>query len=93
MPGLYWGGDFELVKIFIETGQADPADFRFFLGYSGWAAEQLKTELDENSWIVAPGSVKHAFDLEHKEVWKEVLRGMGKKYERISNYPTDPSLN
>src|SRR5690606_15901858 len=46
LDGIYWGGDFELLKVLIETDQTSPRDLRFFLGYAGWAADQLQGEID-----------------------------------------------
>ena len=31
MPGLYWGGSFDILKTLIEAKAVSPADFRFFL--------------------------------------------------------------
>ena len=53
--GLYWGGDYEQLKDMISMNRIDPADFRFFVGYSGWGQGQLEEEIESNSWIVSPG--------------------------------------
>ncbi len=91
---LMWGGNFEKLMTLIKTGDIDPNDFRFFLGYSGWSAGQLMEELQENSWIIYRGvTPTHIFDTEPDNLWKEVLQVMGGKYKMFSNYPIDPRLN
>jgi len=52
MPGLFWGGSFEILKTLIESNYVSPSDFRFFLGYSGWDEGQIDDEMELNSWIV-----------------------------------------
>src|SRR4051812_44854502 len=47
--GIYWGGNFEALRILIDTSQIDVSEVKFFIGYSGWAAEQLQNELVENT--------------------------------------------
>jgi putative transcriptional regulator len=49
---ITWGGNFEKVILLAETKQLNPAEIRFFLGYSGWSAGQLEEELNQDSWIV-----------------------------------------
>lgn len=92
-PGVYWGGDFDKLRQMV-TAQAVPqADIRFFIGYSGWAPEQLSQELDRNSWIVAPPSRKFTFFDDPATLWKRILTALGNKYKRMADYPEDPSLN
>ena len=55
MSGVYWGGDFEQLKEFILADKIKPNDIRFFVGYSGWAAGQLKNEQKVLSWMTAEG--------------------------------------
>ena len=50
--GIYWGGDFEITVMLVNSGKISQKDIRFFLGYSGWASLQLDQELDSKSWIV-----------------------------------------
>ena len=91
--GLYWAGDYELLKILIETGQVEPNDFRFFVGYSGWSPGQLEDEMKAKSWIVTNAKAKDVFSKEPEQLWRDVLKKMGKGYAVISNYPEDPNLN
>ncbi len=92
--GIYWGGNFEQLKILMQDNAVNPDDVLYFLGYSGWAPGQLDEELKENSWIVSPdATASQVFDLNPELLWREVLKNMGGKYRMFSNYPTDPRLN
>ncbi len=92
--GIYWGGNFEQMKILMQDRRVDPSDVIYFLGYSGWAPGQLEEELSENSWIVSPNATAaQVFDLDPELLWREALKGMGGRYRMFANYPTDPRLN
>ena len=60
MDGVYWGGNFEMLKIIIESGNISPRDIRFFLGYAGWGSGQLTEEMKEKSWIVSEGEDQYS---------------------------------
>ncbi|MEO0471214.1 MAG: YqgE/AlgH family protein [Bacteroidota bacterium] len=91
--GVYWGGDFDQLKNMLLNGQVMDDEVLFFVGYSGWGPGQLEAELERKSWIVAPENPTFIFREDYEDMWREVLRSMGKKYEVISNYPVDPRLN
>lgn len=92
--GLYWGGEYEKLKVLADSGQINKNDFKFFVGYSGWAEGQLSNELKENSWIISRNvEIEHIFDTKPEKLWKIALENMGGKYRMISNYPEDPRLN
>jgi putative transcriptional regulator len=93
MPGLYWGGSFDILKSMIEAGSVNAEDFRFFLGYSGWGEEQLDTELDAKSWIVAGATIENIFSEEPDKLWRDTLKGMGKKFALLASFPENPSVN
>jgi len=93
MPGLYTGGKFEDLIPLINTGVITPNEIRFFLGYSGWEAGQLDTELSVSSWIVGKTTVGGVLNAHDKDLWKKLLDEMGGKFKMISNFPEDPSLN
>ncbi len=91
--GVYWGGDFELVKEGIKTGRLDIQKMKFFLGYSGWSEGQLKNEMSENSWLTVSASKQIIFDTPAVEIWNASLTALGGKYKMMIHYPTDPQLN
>ncbi|MGP8214389.1 MAG: YqgE/AlgH family protein [Bacteroidia bacterium] len=93
MPGIFFGGDFETLKNLIDIKKITPKDIRFFVGYSGWSAGQLKKELKENSWIVVQGKPDHFKATNYKNLWKEILKGLGGKYSVVADFPEDPTLN
>lgn len=91
--GLYWGGNFEALKILIERKEVDPSELRFFMGYSGWKGEQLNAEMKKDSWIVTPASIESIMDIPHEKLWNNILKGLGKNYAMLANFPEFPSLN
>jgi putative transcriptional regulator len=92
MDGLFWGGDFDHLKDLINTGFADSSKVRFFLGYSGWDENQLKEELDEDSWLVADIPLNMIMHTSEK-LWKEMVKQLGGKYSLWENFPENPAMN
>ena len=89
--GIYWGGNFEQMLTIIESNLIKQSDIKFFVGYSGWGAGQLKNELEVNSWIISRNvNIEQIFDTDVKSLWKEVLHKMGGKYKIVANFPVDP---
>ncbi|SFH03058.1 YqgE/AlgH family protein [Pedobacter insulae] len=92
--GVYWGGNFETLKILVNNNDLEESEVKFFLGYSGWGRSQLEQEIKENTWIVsAQFHPDVVFSQDEEEVWREVILNLGPKYAHISNFPTDPRLN
>ena len=92
--GIYWGGDFELTKSLINEGKINKEDIRFFLGYTGWSAAQLETEIQNNSWIIAINTLKKdLLSKSSKKFWKEKINELGGEYILWSNAPENPNLN
>lgn len=92
-PGLFMGGDYETLKNLIDIKKITSKDIRFYVGYSGWSAGQLKRELKENSWIVMSGDTENFMTTNYKNLWKEILKGKGGKYSVVADFPEDPTLN
>jgi len=91
---IYWGGDFGDLMSSLDTAVIRSTDVRFYLGYSGWGAGQLESELQEDSWIVCDFVTDELlFDTDPTLVWKKALENMGGRFSVYSNYPVDPRLN
>ena len=94
LPGIFWGGDPDVIRAMAASSSFDGEKFRFLLGYSGWAAGQLEEELKENAWIVSGQADQHLlFATDAGDMWAEALHRLGGRFSRVANYPTDPRLN
>lgn len=92
--GIFWGGDFSNVIELINEGKLNHKDIRFFLGYSGWDANQLVTELYSNTWIITENIYKNSIiEKSDNSFWKEKMLELGGEYSIWSNAPEDPSFN
>jgi putative transcriptional regulator len=92
--GIFWGGDFEITKNLINDGKLTKNNIRFFLGYSGWNANQLEQELKENAWLVVENGLKSKIlSKSAQHFWKEKIMEQGGDYVLFSNAPSDPMLN
>ena len=89
---LYWGGDFESVKLALELDVSNAAQIKFFLGYSGWSPGQLENEIKENSWLVAEADTKLVMNSD-RNFWLESVKNAGGHYETWQNFPEDPNSN
>ncbi|MCC6640569.1 MAG: YqgE/AlgH family protein, partial [Deltaproteobacteria bacterium] len=47
------------------------------LGYAGWGAGQLESELAQGAWLVAPLDVRLVFEVGAEAMWETVLRDLG----------------
>lgn len=91
--GIYLGGDFEHLKEEIAKGNVGSNQVRFFVGYSGWSANQLEEEMTQNSWFVAEAKPEIVMNIKSDNLWAEFLESMGPKYAKMIDLPTDPNLN
>ncbi|MBA6155448.1 YqgE/AlgH family protein [Tenacibaculum sp. S7007] len=91
--GIYWGGNFELLKNLLNNGKLKPTDIRFFLGYSGWETNQLEDELHTSSWFVSENDYENIFLTNDETFWKDKLLQKGGKYKIWANAPSDIQMN
>lgn len=91
---LSFGGDYEEIREILESEKSVKNNIRFFLGYSGWGKDQLKAELNENSWIVA-NNIKSSeiLDSSNDHFWNYCLEKQGERFKTISRFPMNPNDN
>lgn len=90
--GIYWGGDFDVVIELIGKKLINEKQIRFFLGYSGWDAQQLNEELNSHSWIVTEDPTD-IIARPYNSFWKDKMMQLGGEYLLWSNAPENPTYN
>jgi putative transcriptional regulator len=90
---LYWGGDFEALKQMVLNNSINPADIRFFVGYSGWDAGQLEREIKEDSWLVNDVDPDLVMRDLQQESWADFVKKVGSRYTVWENFPENPAMN
>lgn len=93
MEGLYWGGQADELKDLILKKKISENEIRFFIGYSGWVEGQLNDEYKAQAWIAAATNYEQVLRSEPNDMWRNLLKSLGKDYAMWVNYPADPSLN
>lgn len=66
---------------------------RIFAGYAGWGAGQLERELGDEAWFVEPALPGDLFSEAPGQLWDDVLRRKGGRFELLRLMPVDPSQN
>jgi putative transcriptional regulator len=70
---VYSTGDKDLIEKSISSG-TDPAKFRVYLGYAGWAPNQLEAEIELGAWYVTKASPDEIFDEDPDSLWPRLSR-------------------
>ena len=91
--GIFWGGNFDSLKSLLISNTLKNNDIRFFLGYSGWAVNQLEEELTTESWFITENDFPNIFATDNETIWKNKLLQQGGKYKIWANAPSDIQLN
>jgi putative transcriptional regulator len=93
IDGIHMGGDYEQLCGVLRNAPKLARHVRFFVGYSGWDANQLDAEIGKRSWLVHPADKRSVMGTGNKDLWAGTLRSMGPLFAPLANFPEDPSLN
>lgn len=93
MPGVYFSSQKDNLRGLFQK-QLSP--FRFFNGYSGWAAGQLESELEAGGWFVLAGDSCSVFE-NSDDIWERLCASYGMDFlssmVRPDDIPVDPGVN
>ncbi len=64
-----------------------------FVGYAGWGAGQLETEMKQKAWLLQKANPSVLKLDRLPNLWFEIMRGLGPWYRMLAAAPDDPSLN
>ena len=93
LEDLHWGGNLEDVQAEADVIATDEPLLRFYLGYAGWEQGQLEREIEQGTWILAPGDVDQILTTSTDSMWHDVVYSLGGKYRAIAELPVDHSVN
>lgn len=68
----------------IATGTG-PQHSLFALGYAGWGAGQLDTEIQENAWLAVPADFGLVFESDLDSLWDRAVRKIGIDVAKLSS--------
>jgi len=68
----------------VKSGMVKSNQLRFFVGYSSWYPDQLKSEIERNSWLISELSSKDIMENNERDMWKRSVKKLGeKKYHNL----------
>jgi putative transcriptional regulator len=91
--GVWWGGNFEALKVLIKTELIKPENIRFFVGYSGWSEGQLEEELGIGSWVTADMHPNYVFKSKPDSLWSQIMSNKGDLFTVIAAMPDSVTYN
>ena len=91
---LWLGGELDALGEYLtKNPRVARRKVRLFLGYSGWSAAQLDTELGTGSWLPAPPALEAIFGEPGESTWRRVVRSIGREVDGLEQQPPDVSWN
>lgn len=85
-PGVYFTTERSKVQTLLHSGRESA---RYFVGYSGWSAGQLESEMEQQAWVVLEPDSEAIFSSK-QALWSKLNVG---RYVDPSQVPDDPSVN
>jgi putative transcriptional regulator len=64
-----------------------------FVGYAGWGAGQLETEVKQKAWLIQKANPSLLKLDRLPQLWFDIMRTLGPWYKMLAVAPDDPSLN
>ena len=70
--GVYWISSKTALEKTISS-RPDPGVFRVYLGYAGWTADQLRTEVRLGGWFIFPADNQSVFNANPESLWRQMI--------------------
>lgn len=91
--GIYWGGNYDQLKLLIESHQVQPSQIRFMAGFTAWEPDVLEEQIKQNSWWLTTADQATTFLEKPTELWGTILHRLGHIYGIMNDFPEDPGVN
>lgn len=94
-PGLYIGGDFDVISEYVNRGYDIEGCVRFFVGYCNWVSGQIERELSEGCWATVEKTLSPDTLLRGAadSFWHSRVKELGADYRSWSLLPRDVQCN
>ncbi len=93
IPGIYFSANREKLE---QLAVKPDGPARYFVGYAGWSAGQLETEIKRGSWQTLPARPDHIFESDER-LWQVARREIADHILRaqlgIKHVPPDLRMN
>lgn len=73
MADVYVTGTKDLIEKSV-AARVDPSKFRLYLGYAGWAPDQLEAEIRLGAWSILHRGPQVVFDDDPDSLWSRLIR-------------------
>ena len=73
--------------------QKNPATICAFVGYAGWGAGQLESEVKQKAWLLQKANSSLLKFDRLPNLWFDIMASLGPWYKMLAAAPDDPSLN
>ena len=88
---VYVGSGRSILEAILAT-ELPANEVRIFVGYSGWAAGQLDSELDRGSWHVITADTNAIFSSETDMLWDQLIEQLEPIGIQVDNERSPPNL-
>jgi putative transcriptional regulator len=76
-----------------QLAEKDRQAIRAFVGYAGWSAGQLESEMQQHAWLLHKPERSALAPERLPQLWFDIMRGLGPWFKMLAATPDDPSLN
>lgn len=91
--GFYITEDIQKIVAEIIEGRLQLSHVKIFSGYSGWAAQQLESEIHRKMWTVVDVYNLDYTSPNDQGLWKNIMQNLGGEFLLWANAPEDVSMN
>jgi putative transcriptional regulator len=85
LADVYLSGDRRLLES-VMRGNTKVSAFHAYVGYSGWAPEQLQLEIASGGWYVMQADAETIFRTDSSKIWPELMRRAASQYTAVPNH-------
>jgi putative AlgH/UPF0301 family transcriptional regulator len=72
------------------SARPDPGVFHVYLGYAGWANDQLRREVELGAWFIFPADAGTVFNSDPDSLWQQMIRKTELRFAGSEPADADP---